>query len=137
MGIYHDVQKGPEGYLLMRLRPDWMFWQNGDQHFEARPGDRIFCFVRIFAPTRFRDRVKLRWSYYDPKRGWTKWDAIPFNVSGGRGDGFRGYGFKENYQPGDWRVEVETEDGRDVGSIRFTVVPDATETPRLYNVDHG
>jgi hypothetical protein len=137
IGIYHDIQKGPEGYQLMRLRPDWKFWENGDQTFEARPGDRIFCFVRVFAPTRFRDRVQVRWSFHDPKRGWTKWDAIPLNISGGRSEGFRGYAFKENYQPGDWRVDIETEDGRDVGSIRFTVTPDETETPRLYNVDPG
>ena len=45
---------------------------------------------------------------------------------GGRDGGYRGYSVKGNPQAGDWRVDIETIDGRLVGRIRFTVIAAAT-----------
>lgn len=121
MGIFHDVKKEQGKYLVGYTRPKWKFWQSGDQSFEARPGDRIFCFFRVFSPGRFHDQVKVRWLYDDPKRGWQRSDAIPIPITGGREEGFRGFTYKTAYQPGDWQVRVETTDGRELGRIYFNV----------------
>ena len=137
IGIYHAVERVGGEYRLLHLQPSWKLWHRGDQDFAARSGDRIYCFVRIFAPTRFHDRVFLRWSYEDPRRGWVVHDAIPLTISGGREEGFRGYAFKANYQPGRWRVGVETQDGRELGRINLTVRPDESLEPREFGVNPG
>jgi hypothetical protein len=133
IGIYHNVTRVDGGYQLEMRRPNWKFWESGDQTFEAQPGDKLFCFVQIFAPSRFHDQLKVRWRFHDPRAGWTVGDAIPLGVSGGREDGFRGFTSKSNYEPGDWRVEVETSDGREIGRINFTVesaTSQTNDTPR-------
>ncbi len=135
IGIYHEVRKENGKYLLSYSRPWWKFWQKGDQTFLARPGDRLFCFVRIFSPTRFEDEIRVRWLSYDARWGWKASDAIPIKIVGGREEGYRGYTFKSNYQPGDWRVQVETTDGRELGRIYFTVENDEGLEPRQFEVE--
>jgi hypothetical protein len=135
IGIYHGLERDGSSYRLLHQRPKWRFWHHGDQLFWARPGDRIFCFLRLFAPTRFRDQVNIRWSFDDPQRGWTSTGLYPMVVTGGREGGFRGYAFKDHYQPGRWRVTVETVDGREVGSIRFEVRPDDGLAERSFQAD--
>jgi hypothetical protein len=126
MGIYHGVEKVEGGYELSSTQPAWKFWQHGDQVFEARPGDTIFCYAQIFSPTRFKDQLQIRWNYWDEKRGWLSSDAVPMPVVGGRDEGYRAVTKKNNYQPGLWRVQVETIDGEEIGRIGFEVVPDDT-----------
>jgi hypothetical protein len=134
IGIYHDVRTEGRETHLSHLRPSWKFWQHGDQEFLARPGDRIYCFARIFAPRHFKDGLKVRWAYRG-SRGWVPTDAIPLTISGGQEEGWRGIAYKQNYQPGDWEVNIETDDGRDVGRISFTVVEDPSTEPRTFHTD--
>lgn len=133
IGIYHDVVRVEGGYKLGSTRPEWRFWEAGDQTFEARPGDKIFCFVQVFSPTNFREQLFVRWQYKDEKTGWTNSDAIPLGVVGGRAEGYRGFTSKTNYQPGEWRVRIETSDGREVGRIGLTVVAvhDSSPPPEM------
>jgi hypothetical protein len=127
IGVYHAVERTEEGYRLSHERPFWRVWHNGDQEFRAQPGDRVYVFFRIFSPTRFSDQVLMRWYWKDGARGWNLSDSIPINIVGGREQGFRGYGWKSNYQPGRWKVQVETTDGREIGRIYFQLelVPEA------------
>lgn len=130
MGIFHDVKKGAGEYELTYTRSRWKFWQHGDQTFLARPGDTVFCFARVFSPTRFADQLQVRWLYWNDKKGWESSDAIPMPVVGGREEGFRGITKKSNFQPGEWRVQIETRDNREVGRIQFTIVRDESTEPR-------
>ena len=134
IGVYHAVEKTEAGYRLSHERPGWRFWHHGDQHFKAQPGDKIYVFFRIFSPARFSDEVTMRW-YWKPKgNGWKLQDGIPIAIVGGRAQGFRGYGVKSNHQPGDWKVQVETTDGREIGRVYFDVeaVPEA---PRDFEIN--
>jgi Protein of unknown function (DUF2914) len=131
MGIYHTVEKENGFYKLGYTRPSWKFWESGDQTFEANPGDKIFCFIQVFSPSRFKDQLFVRWQYDDPRSGWTNADAIPLGVVGGREEGFRGMTSKSNYTPGDWRVSVETSDGRQIGRLGFTVKPASNPSPSV------
>jgi len=132
IGVYHAVEKRQDVYRLSHERPPWRFWHNGDQEFRAQPGDRVFVFFRIFSPTRFSDEVRLRW--YWKERGWVQQDSIAIKIVGGRAEGFRGYGFKSNYQPGEGKVQVETTDGREIGRVYFDLEI-APESPRNFEID--
>ncbi|MCO5114318.1 MAG: DUF2914 domain-containing protein [Bdellovibrionaceae bacterium] len=122
IGIYHDVQKVEGDYILKHQTPTWMFWRKGDQHFVAQEGDKIYVFVRVFSPARFSDSVILHWQLYnDSKQQWTTTDRIPMSIRGGRKGGYRGYASKQNYQEGEYRVLIETQDGREIGRLGFWV----------------
>ena len=135
MGIYHQVRKESGEYQLTYTRSRWKFWQHGDQTFRSRPGDSVFCFVRVFSPTRFKDLLQVRWLYYDERRGWLPSDAIPMPILGGREEGYRGVTKKSNYTPGEWRVQIETRDNREIGRIHFTVEPDESTDLRAEQVE--
>jgi len=148
IGIYHEVvppgaQAATEGsdpragrtYELRHQRPWWKVWQHGDQEFAARPGDIVYCFARVFAPRGFRDAVYVRWSWQGREGGWLDQGRAQLGILGGRGDGFRTFATKKNYQPGRWRVEIETDDGRDIGIIYFDLVNDLSSGARNFFVD--
>ena len=119
IGVYHGVERTEEGYRLTHERPWWRIWHNGDQHFRAQPEDKVYVYFRIFSPARFSDEVQMRWYWKPAGRGWALQDTIPIKIVGGREQGFRGYGVKANYQPGPWRVWVQTTDGREIGRVYF------------------
>ena len=125
-GIFRSVEPQTGGYRLTYSKPAWTrFWQKSEHVFLAREGDRIYFFTRIFGPSRFEHQVFMRWEQEDPHRNrWITSDRIPLPIKGGRDQGYRGYAYKENYQPGKWRVEVETEDGRVLGGVVFHIEKD-------------
>ncbi len=133
MGIFHAVEKTEGHYELAFTRPDWEFWQNGDQTFYARPGDVIHCYAQVFSPTRFKDQLQVRWLFYDERRGWSSSNAIPIAVLGGREEGYRIVTKKNNFQPGQWRVQVETIDGHEIGRITFKVIADTNTDEREFH----
>ena len=140
IGIYHEVvppsaqAPGATTYELKHERPWWKPWQHGDQTFLARPGDVVYCFARVFAPTGFRDAIYVRW-LVKGQGGWQDAGRARLDISGGRDQGFRAIATKKNYQPGRWRVEVETDDGRDLGVIQFDLISDDTSDVREYKTD--
>jgi hypothetical protein len=133
-GIFRNVEPQPGGYRLTYLKPPWTrFWRESEPVFLAREGDRVYFFTRIFGPSRFEHRVFLRWELKDPGRNrWITSDRIPLPIKGGRNEGYRGYTYKENYQPGEWRVEVETEDGRVLGGVVFRIEKDPSIEERVF-----
>jgi hypothetical protein len=134
IGVYHQVERTESGYRLSHERASWRIWHNGDQRFLAQPGDKVYVFFRVFSPSRFADEVQMRWHWKDPARGWTLQDSIPIRIVGGREQGFRGYGVKANYLPGEWKVQVETTDGREIGRVYFDLTA-AAEAPRRFTTE--
>jgi len=135
LGVWHRVEREGGDFKLSRLpRPRWSdFWRRDERVFLARPGDRVFVFTRIFAPRNFRDQVRVRWARWERGR-WNESDAIPLRIVGGREEGFGGYAYKQNWSAGDWRVAIETEDGREIGRTRFEIRPDSETGERVFDV---
>jgi hypothetical protein len=133
IGVYHSVERTQDAYRLGHERPAWAFWRNGDQKFQAQPGDRLFVFFRVFSPASFADEVSMRWFHYG-ESGWELQDTIPIKIVGGRAEGFRGYGVKSKYLAGEWKVQVETTDGREIGRVYFDVET-APASARSFRVD--
>ena len=133
IGVYHEVRREGDRFALSSTRPRWKFWQRGDQSFLARPGDAIYCWVSVFSPTRFKERLEIRWRFYEPD-GWGEPEIIPLPITGGRDKGWRGFSVKAKYKPGRWRVSIMTSDGRELGRIDLTVTPDDSSAPRKTRV---
>lgn len=136
IGIYHKVERRGDSYSLTYEKGPWYApFRRQDRPYLAGKGDRIYCFVRIFAPTRFSHKVTLHWMQRDPHSGgWVSRDRIPLDIRGGRDQGYRGYAFKAHYTPGRWRVQVETEDRRVIGKTGFKVRESAAERKRRWKV---
>ncbi len=124
IGIYRTLEKQEDGdYALTATKEPWyLFWHDGERTFRYRPGDRIYCFASVFAPTSFSLNVFHRWEYFDDTRGdWVTKNRIDYGIGGGRDQGYRGYTYIEHASAGKWRCSVETERGQVLGRIGFDV----------------
>jgi hypothetical protein len=120
IAVGHSLTKTDGAYVLRQEKtPWWVFWRRVSKELHVKPGERIYCVSAVFAPTGLDTRLYHRWSHYDDNRGWVTTSHIGFDLAGGREGGYRGYTWKQNLAPGEWRVAVETENGRTVAVHRF------------------
>lgn len=120
IAVGHALTRSAGNYVLRQEKtPWWMFWRRVSDEFHLKPGERLYCVSAVFAPSGLDTRLYHRWSHYDDSSGWTPTPRIGFALSGGREGGYRGYTWKQNLAPGEWKVAVETEDGRTVAVHRF------------------
>lgn len=91
--------------------------------------ESVYAFSAIYAPTDINTDIFHQWSFYDETTGWTTQARLPLTIVGGRGDGYRGYSFKQNLKPGDWRVDVITARGQIIGRMNFTVFNGSKRAP--------
>ena len=97
--------------------------------FHAGPNDSVYIYSAIFSPPAFTTKVIDAWQYYDQTANkWTDEDKVELVVTGGRDGGFRTWSVKNGLAYGRWRVNVETETGQIIGTIRFNLVPPGNET---------
>ena len=123
-GIYHDVVREDDQYILKYEKGKWYeFFKDSDKVFHYSPGDVVFCFASVFAPTNLDTRIYHHWHYYDEIRDkWLTSDRTNYQITGGRDGGYRGYTNKRNIKPGLWRVDVENEREQVLGSLSFEIV---------------
>ena len=123
-GVYHSVSRVPGTYVAMTEREPWAVRHLGftpTEHVVA--GDSLYAYSSIFAPTDLTTTIVHRWQWYDPsKNGWVTRAAIAYPIEGGRDGGYRGYSAAIMRTEGDWRVSVETADGRVIARLPLTVV---------------
>jgi hypothetical protein len=68
------------------------------------------------------------WQYYDEvQKKWITDFVIKLPVIGGRDSGFRTYSERSDLATGKWRVNIKTEQGQTIGSLRFNVLSVSTE----------
>ena len=113
------IRTAGEYRLQQEKTPWWLFWRKTESQIHLAAGERLYCVAAIFAPSGLSTRLVHHWQYYDEASGWVTRSRIVFGLSGGRKGGYRGYSFKQNLTPGEWRIAVETEDGRTVATHRF------------------
>lgn len=132
VGIFHSVVRFDDGtYQVTYEKPAWwQFMRNSDKTFHYEPGDNIYCFASVFAPNRLITEVYHKWEFLDTETGeWREHGRFSYAISGGRGNGYRGYTLIKNYTEGTWRCTVETERGQVIGRETFTVL--SGERPEL------
>ncbi len=127
VGIYHSVVRFENGDYQLKYEKGswWQFLKDSDTKYHAVAGDNIFCFAKVFAPTKLETDIYHSWEYRDENTGeWIETAHLPYQIAGGRGDGFRGYTLIQNFRAGDWRCSVETKRGQVLGREYFEVVTD-------------
>ena len=128
-GMYNKVERTQNRFTLEWktrdrgfLSPDYartVYWE---------PGERVYGFTAVFAPTRLENVVVHEWQRWDTgSESWMVTDRIDYRMSGGREDGYRGTTFKQNMSPGQWRIVVKTAEGKVLTRIPFEVVPGPPE----------
>ncbi|HTT82550.1 MAG TPA: DUF2914 domain-containing protein [Rhizomicrobium sp.] len=86
------------------------------------PGQKLVLYSAVFAPIKMTTRITHRWQVWDAgTKRWLTQSVVSFAISGGREHGYRGYSVKSDPRPGDWRVDIDSEDGRLIGRVAFTV----------------
>jgi len=126
--VAYNVDKKDNRFQVSYEKVSFLtFWENYDKTFNSAPGDTVFVYTSIFAPSDLKKSVRHQWAWYNQKSDqWNTTDTISYEVVGGRRRGYRGYTFKKNIWPGRWRVNVTTGDGLVLGRIDFTIVRDST-----------
>ena len=134
VGIYHSVVYFPDRaeYELKYEKGSWWhFWKKSDTTFHPSTElstRNVACFAKVFAPTRLETKIFHSWDFYNEESGkWVERSRLSYNISGGRGDGYRGYTQISNFEDGTWRCSVETERGQVLGREKFTI--DSSEGP--------
>ena len=134
-GVYHEVKKAGERFELSFDKRWYQIWKRSDSTFPA--DEPIYCFSAVFAPVDLNTTIYHHWYFRtNSSRPFTHADRIPLKISGGRAGGYRAYSFKQRLDPGDWRVDVETEDGRIIGRIAVTVEAQDEARPILTTVSY-
>ena len=130
-GIYHLIKKTAGGYTGTKEIEPWYARFRSSQVVNVLPGETMYAFSSVFAPTKISTTISHSWQYYDPNiRTWIIKSRLSFPITGGRDGGYRGYTWSSNLTPGDWRVDVLTSGGQIVGRIKFVVLP-ASSSPQL------
>jgi hypothetical protein len=123
---YHHVERYPGGYIFTEeasAPPRFLrrFFANPTLHIV--PGQSVYVYSSVFAPRRFSETTIVHdWQWFDESRGrWVELSSIPFSISSGRDEGYRGYTVKSNVPEGHWRVDVKTPGGQVIGRITFNI----------------
>jgi len=132
VAIAYELNKVGTDYQLTRQASSWwVFWRKTSDDLQVMPGQRVYCFSSVFAPSGLKTKLYHRWEHYDKKQGWKTQSRIGFSLSGGRYNGFRGYTYKQNLAEGEWRVSVETENEKTIAVHSFSVEYAETAAPRV------
>jgi hypothetical protein len=122
-GIYHKVERAGGAFQVSFEEGAWyQFWKRSDNPF--RGAGPAHCFTAVFAPVALKTTVVHHWQHRQegkPDAAFVTTDRIPLPIAGGREGGYRGVTAKGRLEPGDWRVDVETGEGRIIGRIVFRV----------------
>lgn len=137
IAVYNEVEvergdKLRHYHLHYVAPPPWRFWESVPSELQLAEGEKAWCFVRIFAPAKFQDRVTFAWEYHDPQKGWVDWGK-PFSTAlgGGNEEGYRTFAYTSPKDAGKYRVRVLTADDREIGQKTFHVVTIDDPTARV------
>ncbi len=127
-GIFHSIKKNSDGNYVVTEEPtSWGDYFTLYDDFHATPETFVYVYSAVFSPPSLNINVVHDWQYLDPTTNkWTDEEKIALSVTGGRDGGFRTWSVKNDLSAGRWRVNVETENGQTIGTVRFTVIASST-----------
>ncbi|NCO04671.1 MAG: DUF2914 domain-containing protein [Candidatus Magasanikbacteria bacterium] len=121
-GIYHNITKEDQGYLVTREKQS--IWQKiiPGTTIHIEKGKPVYAYMAIFAPQETSTQIIHEWQYFNPHtKKWEIRSKLPFTISGGRKEGFRGYSFKTQTAEGKWRIVTKLSNGQILGNTTFSL----------------
>ncbi len=134
-GMFHHVEKVQDEFRVSFTKGAWHeFFKKSNDHVSTE--EPVYCFTSVFAPFALQTTIYHHWQHRasDAVEKFSTTDRIPISISGGRERGYRSYTTKQHLDSGEWRVDVETEDGRIIGRIHFLATSLADETRALRTI---
>lgn len=125
IGVYHSINRLHTGeYSVSYELPAWYstWWYDTSRTFSYTPGTPLYCFSSIYAPIGITTPIYHRIESKQQDGQWHTVVHVPFDISGGRTLGFRGYSMTEQVTPGQWRCSVETARGAIIAQFPFFIV---------------
>jgi hypothetical protein len=134
-GMYHEIKRTGDQFELSFERQWYQVWKRSDTTYPSN--QPIYCFTAVFAPVDLNTTIYHHWYFRsNNEKPFMHADRIPLKISGGREGGYRAYSFKQRLDPGDWRVDVESQDGRIIGRVSVKVVDQGEVQPSLTTVTY-
>ena len=133
LAVGHEFIRDGDRYLLrVEQAPAWQIWRDQALTVHLAEGEKLYGVSAVFAPLGVAAALEHRWEVREAQ-GWRVVYRRPFQSTGGRERGFRGYSWVLNPLPGEWRLIVATQDGRTIGIFPLRVErgipqPEATRT---------
>lgn len=133
-GVYHTLTREGDVYVLTEESSPWyrdFIPLSTTYHRVGVEG--AYVFTSIYAPSGIDILILHEWQRKSDSGAWVTDSIVPFQISGGREEGYRGYSHKSVLPAGKWRVNVLTKTGQIIGRINFVVVS-ASSTGALSEV---
>jgi hypothetical protein len=123
VGVYQAIRHTGAVYVAQQENEPWAARLGFSLPvLHVAPGQKLALYSAVFAPIKMTTRITHRWQWWDVRaHAWRTQSVVSFAISGGRAHGYRGYSLKSNPRPGDWRVDIDAEDGRLIGRLAFHV----------------
>lgn len=136
-GIFYSVEKDGDLYRAVWEQQDWYGSTGTRPILRVAPGETLSVYSAVFAPIQLRTEIVHIWRRYDDTaRAWRDESVVKFPITGGREGGYRGYSVKSAPRAGQWRVDIETTEGRLIGRVVFAVAAGANSAARRAEVLH-
>jgi hypothetical protein len=128
-GIYHSIEKNADGnYTVTYEDYGWRGYFNLYPDFKEVVGHPVYAYSAIFSPKSLNITIVHEWQYYDKvKNKWITDRVINLPVVGGRDGGFRTFSMRSYLTAGKWRVNIKTDQGQTISTLRFNILPVDTE----------
>jgi DUF2914 family protein len=122
IGAYHAIKHKGQIYLAEAEREPWYTnYGIGRPVLHVAAGEPLSLYSAVFAPIQLSTFITHRWQRYNGKQ-WISESVVRFPINGGRAEGYRAYTIKKNPEPGEWRVDIRSDDNRLIGRLTFDVV---------------
>jgi hypothetical protein len=136
VGVYHQVTRDRKTNVVTVAQenkpPRWQALFGTNPVLHIQPGNKLYLYSAVFAPRGLRTLIVHEWQWQDGQGNWTTQQSVRVPIAGGRDDGFRFYTNKTAPRPGQWRVNILSDDGRSIGRVRFAVETQAVPPALAY-----
>lgn len=129
LDTYVGYERTATGYSMQEADMGFLdtirFWEERVPHV---PGQPLYVFASIFAPTGMEFSIVHHWQRYDERsEKWESVDRINYRAVGGRDGGYRGVSRKSSLSDGLWRVDIEDDRGFVVARVRMRLTSEPAQ----------